>query len=230
MSEEAQLRQSLEGTGKEFSRDALLKSRELTRQAMLRMAESVQPGMSEEDARALAKQTLSEMGSHQGWHKILIRFGRNTIKTFRAPSEPGVRLGKDDIFFIDIGPVWSGTEGDAGETFTVGKNCDPDMIRCREDVQRLFHQVRKRWLNTADTGKDLYDFASQAATELGWALNLDLTGHRLSDFPHTAYYDGTLSSVAIRPSPDLWVLEIQIRHPLKPIGGFFEDLLLEERT
>jgi methionyl aminopeptidase len=57
-------------------------------------------------------------------------------------------------------------------------------------------------------------------------LNLGLTGHRLSEFPHSAYYNGTLGAVSIRPSPNLWILEIQIRHPTKPIGGFFEDLLL----
>ncbi|HEV7610225.1 MAG TPA: hypothetical protein VGO61_23030 [Steroidobacteraceae bacterium] len=28
---------------------------------------------------------------------------------------------------------------------------------------------------------------------------------------------------------DLWVLEIQIHHPERPFGAFFEDLLLESR-
>jgi hypothetical protein len=58
---------------------------------------------------------------------------------------------------------------------------------------------------------------------------MELTGHRLSEFPHSAYYDGTLAAVSIRPKPNLWVLEVQVRHPTKPIGGFFEDLLLEDK-
>jgi len=78
------------------------------------------------------------------------------------------------------------------------------------------------------TGKELYDFASKTTADLGWVLNMELTGHRLSEFPHSAHYDGTLAAVSIRPSPNLWVLEIQIRHPAKLIGGFFEDLLLED--
>ena len=75
------------------------------------------------------------------------------------------------------------------------------------------------------TGKELYDFAGKKSVELGWVLNLSLTGHRLSDFPHRAYYDGTLATVSVRPSPNLWILEVEIRHPTKPFDGFFEDLL-----
>jgi hypothetical protein len=57
---------------------------------------------------------------------------------------------------------------------------------------------------------------------------MELTGHRLSELPHSAYYDGTLAAVAIRSSPNLWVLEVQIKHPTKPFGGFFEELLLTD--
>ena len=34
--------------------------------------------------------------------------------------------------------------------------------------------------------------------------------------------------VSIQPSQNLWILEIQIRRPTIPIGGFFEDLLVTE--
>jgi hypothetical protein len=103
------------------------------------------------------------------------------------------------------------------------------MRKCAEDAQRIFHVVRARWLQSGMNGKELYDFAHQTAADLGWALNMELTGHRLSDFPHSAYYDGTLAAVSIRPSPNLWVLEIQIRHPSKELGAFYEDLLLEDK-
>ena len=32
--------------------------------------------------------------------------------------------------------------------------------------------------------------------------------------------------MGFRPSSGLWVLEIQIRHPSREFGAFFEDLLL----
>ena len=217
-----------ERTGPNFSRDALIASRKKTQQAMASIARAIVPGMLEEDARQMAKSTLQQLGSQRGWHKILVRFGSNTTKNFQEPSDQGARLADGDIFFVDIGPVWDGTEGDGGETFVVGKHPDADMSRCANDVKNIFHAVRSQWLTSGMSGKELYDFASDTAADMGWVLNLELTGHRLSDFPHSAYYDGTLAAVSIRPSPNLWVLEIQIRHPTKPFGGFFEDLLLDD--
>ena len=57
---------------------------------------------------------------------------------------------------------------------------------------------------------------------------MDLSGHRLSDFPHVAIYEGPLADVEFSPSRLIWVLEIHIRHPEKPYGAFFEDMLLED--
>jgi Xaa-Pro aminopeptidase len=217
----------IEKSGSEFSYEALMMARRNTKEAISLITSMIKPGMLEEDARQLAKEILERLGSQKGWHKILIRFGANTVKNFDDPSERGVRLGTADIFFIDIGPVWTDTEGDGGETFVVGEG-DPDLKRCAADVKRIFDVVRRQWLDSAMTGKELYDFASKTAADLGWVLNMELTGHRLSEFPHSAYYDGTLAAVSIRPSPNLWVLEIQVKHPTKPFGGFFEDLLLAD--
>lgn len=221
--------ETLEKTGEKFSHEALMAARKNTTEAISLIAHAIKPGMVEEDARQMAKETLARLGSHKGWHRILVRLGANTLKNFIEPSERGTRLGDGDIFFIDIGPVWGDTEGDRGETFVVGENPDPDMNRCAGAAEQIFHIVRKQWLQSGMTGKELYDFANKTAADRGWVLNMGLTGHRLSDFPHSAYYDGTLAEVSIRPSPNLWVLEIQIRHPTKPFGGFFEDLLLEDK-
>jgi methionyl aminopeptidase len=218
--------EALEKTGTNFSVNALMSARSKTKEAISLIARSVKPGMFEEEARQFAKETLDRLGSQKGWHKILVRFGPNTIKNFEDPSEREVRLRDGDIFFLDIGPVWGDTEGDGGETFVIGENPDPDMKRCAVDVKRIFALVRDQWMSSGMNGKELYDFAYKATADLGWVLNMELTGHRLSEFPHSAYYDGTLAAVSIRPSPNLWVLEVQIRHPTKPIGGFFEDLLL----
>jgi Metallopeptidase family M24 len=220
----------LEKTGSNFSHEALMAARKNTKEAIALIAHAIKPGMLEEDARHMAKETLDRLGSQKGWHKILIRFGANTIKNFEDPSERGTKLADNDIFFIDIGPVWGDTEGDGGETFVVGQGPDPDMKRCAEDVKKIFHIVRKKWLESGMSGKELYDFANKTTADMGWILNMELTGHRLSEFPHSAYYDGTLAAVSIRPSPNLWVLEVQVKHPTKPFGGFFEDLLLSDSS
>jgi methionyl aminopeptidase len=184
--------------------------------------------MVEEDAKAMARDLLSGLGMRRGWHHIIVRFGPNTTKDFMARSEPGVVLGADDIFFIDIGPIYDGTEGDAGDTFVVGG--DPEHHRAKREVREIWDTVRQKWFTDGTTGKELYDFAIETAGGLGWNLNMDLSGHRLSDFPHSAHYDGPLAEVEFRPNPNLWVLEIAIIHPDRPFGAFYEDLLLEDQS
>jgi methionyl aminopeptidase len=218
----------LEGTGEKFSLAQLMEVRTRTRKAVHMIADQVKVGMVEEDAKAMARNTLSELGMRRGWHHIIVRFGPNTTKDFMERSEPGVVLGADDIFFVDIGPIYEGTEGDAGDTFVVGT--DPDHHRAKLEVRDIWDQVRDEWFASGMTGRDLYDFATETAAGLGWKLNLDLSGHRLSDYPHSAHYDGAMAEVDFRPSPNLWVLEIAIAHPERPFGAFYEDLLLEDQS
>ncbi len=215
---------TLEQTKTGFAFEKLFEIRAQTLDAVKRIAEQVQVGMLEEDANKMAIATLQEMGTRQGWHKPFVRFGSNTVKTFGADSDPGIELGENDIYFIDIGPVWEGYEGDAGNTFVTGN--DADLQRCASDVKQIFYAVADKWKTEQYTGEALYQFAEQITKDLGWELNLDLSGHRLGDFPHEAYYKGSLAEIPFHPSPKLWVLEIQIWHPEKPFGAFFEDILL----
>jgi len=215
---------TLEQTKEGFALEKLFEIRARTLDAVNRIAEQVYVGMLEEDANKMAIATLQAMGTRQGWHKPFVRFGSNTVKTFGADSDPGIRLGEDDIYFIDIGPVWEGYEGDAGNTFVMGN--DADLQRCASDTKQIFDAVADKWKTERYTGQALYQFAEQMTKDLGWELNLDLSGHRLGDFPHEAYYKGSLAEVPFHPSSKLWVLEIQIRHPEKPFGAFFEDILI----
>jgi Xaa-Pro aminopeptidase len=214
----------LERVGTAFAADTMLSVRDKTRAAIHAIAAQRRPGMVEEDAVEMAKGILKGAGMRRGWHDVYVRFGSNTTKTFGAPSDPGIVLGDDDIFLIDIGPVWEKWEGDGGDTFVTGE--DAEMTRCARDAKALFHEVRSKWRDDRLTGQALYEFAERRATELGWKLNLDLSGHRISDFPHAAVYEGPLAEVPFHPAPLLWVLEIHIRHPEKAYGAFFEDMLL----
>lgn len=213
-----------EDTGDHYSVATLLDVRDRTRAALHAIASQVAPGMAETEAVTLARETLADLGLRRGWHRTLVRCGPNTTKSFSERSDEGVVLGDHDIFFVDIGPVHAGTEGDAGETFVLGD--DPDHHRARVDVRAVWDEVRDVWSQRRLSGRALYERAAAAAEARGWQLNLDLAGHRLSDFPHAAHYDGTLAEVDIVPAPDLWVLEIAIRHPDRPFGAFYEDLLV----
>ena len=134
-SESATIEQTIEG----FSFEKLFEIRAKKLDALNRIAEQVHVGMLEEDANKMVIATLQAIGTPQGWHKPYIRFGCNTVKTFGSESDPGVKLGEDDIYFIDIGPVWEGYEGDAGNTFVMGS--DPDLNRCAADVKQIFDIV-----------------------------------------------------------------------------------------
>jgi methionyl aminopeptidase len=218
----------LEATGDKFSVQPFLEARRMTRDAVNDIAARVEVGMVEEDARAMARDLLGERGMKKGWHHIIVRFGPNTTKDFLEPSEKGIVLGSDDIFFVDIGPVHGEHEGDGGDTFVFGS--DPDHHRAKVDVKTIWDDVRDRWFREGPSGRDLYDYAEKAALAKGWKLNRDLSGHRLSEFPHSVHYDGAMAAVDFRPSPLLWVLEIAIIHPTRKFGAFYEDLLLENQS
>lgn len=218
----------LEATGEKYSVAELMDVRSRVRKAVHLIADQVEVGMVEEDGRAMARETLKNLGMRRGWHHIITRFGPNTTKDFMERSDPGVELGENDIFFVDIGPIYGDCEGDAGDTFVLGS--DPDHLRAKTDVRTIWNLVRDRWFVEGVTGKELYEYAIETTEDMGWKLNLDLSGHRLSDFPHSAHYDGSLMDVEFRPNPNLWVLEIAIRHPKRTFGAFYEDLLLEDQS
>jgi Xaa-Pro aminopeptidase len=213
----------IEGRAPTFSVERFLAARERTLAAVAAIAEAVEVGMAEDEANDLARRMLAEAGLRRGWHRTVVRFGVNTTLNFHQRSAPGVVLQPDDVFFLDIGPVHDGYEGDAGATFAVG--ADPEMQRIADDVVAVFEATRDRWREGAETGRQLYRTAAREAEDRGWVLNLDLTGHRLSEFPHRVHFPGNLDEIDFVPGPLLWVLEIQLRHPTRPFGAFYEDLL-----
>lgn len=213
-----------EGVGTGFDAEALLAARERSIEATRRIAEAVRPGMREVDAHRVAAQVFEALGFERIWHPTHIRFGSNTLKLYKEVSDPDIVLAENDLFFIDIGPVWDGHEGDYGDTFVLGE--DPDRLAIAAAARDLFDEVAQRW-RSGCSGRELYTLAEDAAQARGYVLNLGAPGHRLGDFPHAVHKAGKLAGAEFVPSPGLWVLEIQIRHPDRPIGAFFEDLLLE---
>lgn len=213
-----------ERNGPRFDWEGMLEARRRTRQAVADIAARIEPGMDEDQAQLVARSVLKTSGLLRGWHGVFVRFGANTLKFYGEPSEPGIRLGTDDIFIVDIGPVWKHWEGDAGDTFVTGT--DADMARAQRDVHRLFDIVADCWRREDATGHALYAYAGEQAALLGWELNLELGGHRLSDFPHAVIHRGELKDADFVPSNRAWVLEMHIRHPQRRFGAFYEDLLL----
>ncbi|MGL6000066.1 MAG: M24 family metallopeptidase [Pseudomonas proteolytica] len=195
----------------------------MTWRAIEELSKQIKPGMLESEARELGKRVLADLDMQRIWHPLLVRFGANTLKTFKQRSDGDPVLAEDDIFFIDMGAVWQGHEGDAGATFTTGS--DPQMAACASAAKELFERVQLRWKTEKVVGLELYRYAEEQARNMGWELNLSIKGHRVSDFPHAIHRGGDLGDFEHCPNEGLWILEIQIAHPSKPYGAFYEDLL-----
>lgn len=216
--------QPREAVGPHYSLDALRQAQAISWEALSRIAAQVRPGMRESEAIAAGHDILESLGMERAWHPLLIRFGAATLKIFSDRSVEDAVLGDDDIFFIDMGPVFLGHEGDVGATFTVGN--DAEMQACAEAVRVLFDRVRAIWNGGEISGRALYDRAEEEARKMGWVLNLDIRGHRVSDYPHSVHKGGNLGDFDTVPGAGLWILEMQIRHPTRPFGAFHEDLLV----
>ncbi|MDF3832137.1 M24 family metallopeptidase [Cupriavidus basilensis] len=213
-----------QAVGSQYALESMQFARDKTWQVVNRVAELVRPGMLESEATTQCKAVLEELGMDRIWHPVLIRFGENTLRTFKQRSVGDPRLKENDIFFIDLGVVWDRHEGDAGATFVVGS--DPEMKACADAAKSVFDEVEHHWRSTGAGGKALYDYAAGRASALGWRLNLEIKGHRVSDFPHAIYRAGDLGDFAPCPDAGLWILEIQLAHPTRPFGAFYEDLLI----
>ncbi|MGE8149679.1 M24 family metallopeptidase [Pseudomonas vancouverensis] len=212
-----------EAVGERYVLETMRHAQQMTWEAVERIARAMVPGMRESEAQLRGKEILVGMGMDRIWHPLLIRFGANTLKTFKQRSEGDPQLAENDIFFVDMGVVWQGHEGDAGATFTTGS--DPEMIACAAASKTLFTQVENLWRQGV-AGTELYQYAADQAQAMGWKLNLDIKGHRVSDFPHAIHRGGDLGDFEALPNAGLWILEIQIAHPERPFGAFYEDLLI----
>ena len=218
-------RELAERVGEGHEHAILLEARRRTIAAVRDIASRVAPGMTEEEGTELARGALRAHGFERDWVAPYLRFGTNTLRKYGEPSEPGVVLGRDDLWFIDVGPLWRNHECDYADSFVTGG--DPDRRRIVGDLHAVFERTQAHWRASQATGAELYRVAAAEAAALGWQLDLEMAGHRLGEYPHAKFHDGLLSRAEFRPSAGLWMLEIQLRHPDKPYSAFFEDLLLE---
>lgn len=214
---------SREATGLRFDPRLMRSARGKSWAALNAIRDRMHVGISEAQAAQAAAEVFAHLGVERLWHPALIRIGANTTKTYRQKSDPDVRLGQNDSYFIDLGLVFDGHEGDVGDTFVVGDA--PERQACADAARALFREVAEVWGTRDLSGQSLYAYAGERAEAMGWRLNHAIKGHRVSDFPHAIHKGGDLGDLAAPPSDGLWILEIQLAHPSEPFGAFHEDLL-----
>ena len=184
-----------------MERAAFLESRRRDWELLRDVAQRIQPGMSEAEGYELLLAGMRRHGGEPPPYPPVIRFGADTQRPCSPHPDPHFRLEEDDIFILDFGHV--------GDTFVLGR--DSEMRRCVRDCRMLFELVREEWRGTKHCGPALYDYAEKAAQSRGWLLVREQKGR---GFPHATKF------------PDAWALEIHIRHPGRPFGAFYEDILL----
>lgn len=213
-----------ETVGGGFRLDLLTKARDKTLELILTAAKAMKPGTTENQAKALIAEIQGGLGAPKSWHPPQIRFGKNTVLAFGERGLENPALAENDIFFFDLGPIFDGHEGDVGRPFILGH--DAEMEKCCKDAGEIWLEVRDHWKKQGASGAALYEFARARAEARGWLLLLKkANGHRIADFPHAAKARGSIEGFDRAPAPARWILEIQLRHPVREFGAFYEDLL-----
>jgi hypothetical protein len=195
------------------------KARLMAWELLEKVTSKVEEGMGEEDLLQVLKAESSSYEVERWWHPIKIRFDRNTTCSFKDLSLPNIKIEKNHLFFIDIGPVFMGHEADVGQTFKLG---DPSFIN---PAQEIFNKLKDLWKDQGLSGINLYEQACQLAQERNLIFNLKMGGHRLSEFPHALHHRGALMNWTETTNSCRWVLEVHLLEKDGSQGYFYEDLL-----
>jgi len=215
---------NLENNHAHFKLSEFLNVQKETKNIVHQVSTKVELGMNFFEIEKLIENEFSIHGIEKNWHPIKVRIDQDTNLNFREKSNPEIKIRNGSIYFIDIGIVKNGYEGDAGDTYIFGDDIaerNSIITGCRD----IFKATKDQWRLNNLTGKELYKFASIFANEKNLELNLNMDGHRLGTFPHGVFYKGSLIDVESTIKGGLWVLEIHVRCPDKRLSAFFEDLI-----
>jgi Xaa-Pro aminopeptidase len=194
------------------------------------------PGKSEQELTVeIVKLANYLFGIDQYWHKKIVRTGPNTLHPYNG-NPPDLVVQKDDILFLDFGPIFEGWEADLGRTYVIGN--DPLKLKLKRDVEVAWHEA-KSWYTEQRrlTGAAYFKYITELAKSYGWEFGGEIAGHIVGHFPHEQLEPGDLG-LDIHPDnysdilqPDKqgnsrhWILEIQFVDRVNNIGGYFEQLL-----
>lgn len=196
----------------------------------------IRPGITEKTLNGEIYALAEEMyGITTYWHKRIVRAGENTLLPY-AENPPDLKIGEDDILFLDLGPVFETWEADFGRTFVIGN--DPVKQKLQRDIGSAFADGKRHFHATPGiTAKALFDYAVSLAAKYGWEFGGEIAGHLIGQFPHERIADDKVS-LYVHPKNDLvmrtrneegqprhWILEIHFVDRARKIGGFYEELL-----
>jgi len=185
--------------------------------------------------REIYELAFQMFGIKKYWHKRIVRAGKNTLFPYRE-NPPDLLVSKDDIIFLDFGPIFEEWEADFGRTFVLGE--DPAKIKLKNDIVEAWDKGKRYFQSQSRlTGSELYTYVSNLALEYGWEFGGPHAGHLIGEFPHEVIQGETVENyihpdnhIPMRDSdsngnPRDWILEIHFVNRKLEIGGFIEQLL-----
>ena len=196
----------------------------------------IEPGITENKLSSKIHNLAFDMfGIKQYWHKRIVRSGINTLCPYKE-NPINLVIQKDDILFLDFGPIFDGWEADLGRTYVLGK--DPIKLKLLNDVEECWHITHSYFnANKNMTASELYKFVCSLAEKRSWEFGNEHSGHLIGAFPHSKI-DGDNFESYIHPKNHLilkgenkngdkleWILEIHFISQKYNFGGFFEQLL-----
>jgi len=216
---------SIHAVSDHFDLKTFLDIRHKTILLMDELLACIKLGMKESEVILEMKKVLLTPPIHKNWHPLKFRVNKNSTLSFSDQPLYDPVIDAESFYFIDIGPVIDGYEGDFGETYYFG--ADPQKKFLQTAAKRVFDYTQNLWRTENISGKDLYRKASEYTESLGLKLNDRMDGHRLGDFPHQLYFKGGLAEIDETPVNNVWILEIHVVDQVLELGAFFEDLLIK---
>jgi Xaa-Pro aminopeptidase len=175
-------------------------------------------------------------GIRKYWHKRIVRSGKNTLFPYKE-NPPDLILQKDDILFVDFGPVFEELEADIGDTYVIGS--DPAKIKLKNDVAAAWQEGKEFYLRHKNelTGAQFYNYTKALAEKYGWDYGNIHCGHLIGNFPHEQIVGEERINYIHPDNHELmsnkdkngherfWIYEIHLIDAKNEIGGFYEKLM-----
>lgn len=218
--------------------EKLLQSQKKARQLLkeIEHRELIRTGVTESKVtEEIYDLALNVFGTKKHWHKRLVRTGPNAVLSYHA-NPPDRMLEKNDLVYVDLGPVFDEFEGDIGKTYLLGNDSIKENLI--QDLERIFVEAKEFYRQRPEmTGAELWSKVLELTENAGWQFGNTSAGHIIGEFSHSQKYgdspehkisaanDVSMAAPGIDDKRRHWILEIHLIDLDKQHGGFFEDLL-----
>lgn len=199
--------------------------------------ELIRPGRTEKEINKSIYDLAFEMFKiKKYWHKRIVRSGPNTLFPYNE-NPKNLIVEKDDIVFLDFGPIFEEWEADYGRTYVLGH--DSLKIKLASDIEAAWRKANLFYhSHKIISGCEMYNYCCKLAKSMGWEFGGQIAGHLIGHFPHeklekenkTNYIHPEnlidMNTPNKKGNTRHWILEIHFVDRDRQIGGFFEQLLI----